>query len=104
MIFLLAGGAQRRHRAAMKRAQRREDLEAAFAVLVTPFSREFNRSLICLGARVAEEHLAIAETFGEALDETRAWLGMKHVGDVDKPLGLCLDRADHARMLMAEAG
>src|SRR5271155_1691028 len=104
MIFFLAGGAQRGHRAAVERTEGRENLEAALAVLVTPLARELYGSLVGFGSGVSQKHLAISETSGQALHQTRAGLGMKHVGDMGELLGLLLDRTHHTRMLMAEAG
>ena|ERR1700683_1404047 len=103
VILFLTGRAQRRHRAAVKRPQRREDFEAAFAVLVAPSTREFYRGFICLGARVAEEDLAVAETFRETLDQTRTRLGMKYIRSVSEFFRLILNRADYSLMPMAEA-
>ena len=54
VIFFLAGRAQGAERAAVERAERRDDLEAAGAAVVAPAARELDRRLVGLGAGVAK--------------------------------------------------
>ena len=104
MVFLLAGRTQRRERASVERAERREDLEAAAANVAAPSPRELDRGFVGLGARVAEENFPVAEMIREPLGQSRHRLGVEDVGDVRELFGLLLDRAHDARISMAEAG
>ena len=54
-VFLLAAGGHRRQRASVKGAGGGDDLERTVAVPGTPLPRDLDRSLIGLGAGVAEE-------------------------------------------------
>ena len=103
VVFLLAGCAQRRQRAAVKRTECGHDLEPAAAVLVAPSARELDRRLVGLGAGIAEERAAVAEPVCKPLGQSRHRLGVEHVRDVSELLGLFLDRAHDAGMTMPEA-
>src|ERR1700736_3353134 len=102
MVLLLAGRAERSESAPVERAQGRNELEAA-TIGMTPTPRELERCLVGLGAGVREEYPSVAKGLADSGCQPRHRFGVKHVARVGQLLGLLLNRADDARMPMAEA-
>ena len=67
-------------------------------------ARELDRALHRLGAGIAEQHTVGEGRGGEPLGEARLRRNVIEVGDVPKLFGLPLQRGDHMRVRMAEAG
>src|SRR5215469_7316345 len=103
MILFLAGGAKRRHRAAMKGVLHRDDFEAP-AVFRSPMPRQLDCRLVDFRAGVGQEHLGAVEQIREALRQPRSRFGVKHVGYVNQLFGLRLDRVYNRGMAMAQTG
>ena len=67
-------------------------------------ARELDRALHRLRAGIAEEHAVCEGRGGEPLGEARLRRDMVEVRDVPELLALGLQRGDHERMRMAQAG
>src|SRR5713101_1007705 len=71
---------------------------------MTPPPRELEGRFVGFGARIPEEHPAVAESFGDPRRQTRHRLGVEHIGRMRQLLGLLLNCTDYAGMAMAETG
>src|SRR4051794_40267970 len=98
LLGLLRGRAQRAVRAPVEAAVQHDDLAAAFGL-----TRELQRRLDRLGARVREEDGPAERALGQPLGEADHRLGVEEVADVQQLAGLGADRRDDLRVAVADA-
>jgi hypothetical protein len=101
-VFSLAAGRHRREGAAVERAVGGDDLEGAISILCAPLSGDLDRRLICLSARVAEEHARWERELDQPPGQLGLRLGEIQVRCMDQLARLCADGRGHLWMCMAK--
>ena len=98
----LAGGLERRDRAAVEGVPQGDDLAAALAVLVKAvFAGQLDRALVGLCARVRKEDLAHAGGGDQRLCGLHHGRGREQVGHVHELVDLLLDGVGQNRVIVA---
>jgi len=84
----------------VKRIYRRENFETPF--VMAEFSRELEKSFVCLDTTVAEETFAWADEIDQRLSEPALRFVVVKVRRMDDFARLLRQGLDHGRMRMAE--
>ena len=101
---ILPGGLERGHRAPVEGVDERDDLVASLAVFIKGvFTRELDRALVRLRARVGKKHLAVQMGFfDQLLCHLHHRLGREQVGNVHQLVRLVGDGIHDHRVIVPQ--